>query len=159
VLESRGCGKGEFFLVLGNSGTFDSVGKRELQTWVQELEDVGASNLLGLDGFNIDDLDAPVSGTMSRGHISIELFDGSNSGQVSELLVDIVSSGTAVVTAQNTKVLDNMRSQFVDFDNRQDLSRRRLDLFSSSSEWVCASIKLLEEENPLPMNLPPRSSE
>jgi len=134
MLISRGSGECEFLLVLGNSSTFDSVGKRELQTWVQELDDVGAGNLFGLDGFNINDLDAPVSCTMSRSHVSIELFDGSNSSQVSEFFVHVVSTGTAVVATENTKVFNNMRSQFVDLDNRQDLSRRGLNLLEFTHE-------------------------
>jgi len=71
---------------------------------------------------------------MSWSHVRVELVNGSSSGQVSEFLVYVVSSGATVVAAENTKIFDDMRFQLVYLNNRQDLSGGRLDLLKFTHE-------------------------
>lgn len=83
------------------------MGERELQSGLEELSDVRPLDiLLLLDLGNSEDLDRPKSSSVSGSHVLVEGLDGVSSGELSELLVQVVSTGSRVVSEPDTEVLD-----------------------------------------------------
>jgi len=104
------------------------VRKRELHLGSQELLDCGADNLLVADALYLNDLNTSESGTMTRSHIHVKLVHSPNTGDIAELLVNIVSSSSTVILAQNAKILDSLWFPLPHLNNREELASRRLDL-------------------------------
>lgn len=89
------------------------------------MSDVGALDLVGSEGVNGDDLNGTLRSLVTGRHFVVykevimikllsdytkraltHLDNGSDTGDISVLLVHVVSTGTAVVSEEDTEVLD-----------------------------------------------------
>ena len=121
-------------LVLWLVVTEDSVWKWELDGSGDELLDVWSGDAGVAESADLDDLDGSEAGAMAGSHVLVELVDGSDSGDVTELLVDVVGSSARVVSAEDSEVLDLGWLLLVDLDDRKDLSGGGLDLLGAGQE-------------------------
>ena len=92
-------------VLLGRS-TGNTVEEAEVDGRVQELLDVVAADIFGVDDGGADNLDRGFAGTMLASHFSIQLLDSVRQGGAAEFLVHVVSSGTRVVTEPDAVVFD-----------------------------------------------------
>ena len=99
-----------------------------------ELLGVGSSAFSSFDCLDLHDVDAGETGPVARGHIGIELLDGSGDGGVAEFLVHVVDSGSAVVANPDTVVLDRIDLGFGNSPNSQDFSSIPLHLLELRHE-------------------------
>lgn len=101
----------------------------ELQVLGQELLDVLTLDILGLFKLNnLQDVDRSKSGSVTSGQILVHGLNGTNSGDVSELLVQVVGTRSGVVTDPDTKVLNLGWVGLRDNVDRDNLTRSSLDL-------------------------------
>ena len=117
----------------------NAVRERELEIGSVELLDVGADALGVGQLLNLDDVDALVASAMARGHIHVELVDGSSTGDVTELLVEVVLTRPALIPHHDAKVADLgslgvLVALLRDADYLQDLSVGLLDLAVPAEE-------------------------
>jgi len=82
------------------------VRKRESDLWALELFDFWANDAVCTKSSHLNDLNASETSTMTSSHVSVKLIDSTNARDVSEFLVDVVGSGSAVIAAQNAKIFD-----------------------------------------------------
>ena len=142
---------------LGSS--LNSVRKRELDVGVVELGDVGSLAVLGSDLLQVNNLDASSTSSVATSHIHVwervsngfitletdppckggggsltKLVDGSNTGGITELLVQVVGSRSAVVSDEDTVVLHNLRSLLVDLVDSENFTSGLLHLVVFTQE-------------------------
>lgn len=110
-------------------GLAAAVGQREFEAFGDELLDVWSLDVVGLGEFdNLEDVDAPKSGTVAGSHILVQSLDGLGAAHLSVLLVHVVGAGPGIVTDPDTEVLDLQRAFLVDDVDSDNLSVRLLDL-------------------------------
>jgi hypothetical protein len=119
-----------------SAGLGDAVGERELEVLGNQLLDVGALDVGGLlDLNNTEDLadsklasqlapsvsvpggtyvDGPETSTVAGGHVGVQGLDSIGPGQLSVLLVHVVSAGARVVSQPDAEVLDLLGVLLVD---------------------------------------------
>jgi hypothetical protein len=98
------------------------VRKRESDASVVESLS-GSSSCLGCRYFlDIQNLNASEGGSMTRSHVHVELVNSSSSCNVSEFFIDVVCSGSTVISEEDTEVLDFQRSFLEDLIYSQNLS-------------------------------------
>jgi len=85
-----------------------AVDEREVDLGVEELLGGPSANLLVRDLLHIDDVDAGGAGTVVVGHIVVHLLDSTAAGDITVLLVDVVSAVKTVVTQEDSKVLHSV---------------------------------------------------
>lgn len=118
-----------------SAGLGDAVGERELQVLGNQLLDVGALDVGGLlDLNNTEDVDGPETGTVAGSHVRVQGLDGIGSGQLSVLLVHVVSARARVVSQPDTEVLDLLGVLLVDRLDADDLTGGLLDLLETTQE-------------------------
>ena len=116
-------------------GLLDSVWQWELQVLGQELLDVLSLDVGGLlDLGNLQDVDRSKSSSVSGGHVLVQRLDGTNSGNVSDLLVHVVGTRSGVVSNPDAEVLDGSWVSLVDGVDRHDFTGSLLDLVQSLQE-------------------------
>jgi len=93
-----------------------------------ELGGVRSFALRSRDRFDINDLDASWSSSVSSSHIHVELVNCSNTGGISELFVDVVGSGSTIVSNESTEVLQHVWFLLTDLVNGKDFSGTGLHL-------------------------------
>lgn len=101
----------------------------EFQVLGQELSDVLSLDISGLFNFsNLQDVDGSKSSSVSSGHVLVQSFNGSNSADVSNFLVHVVSTGSGVVSDPDTEVLNLGWVSFVDLVDRDNFTGSSLNL-------------------------------
>jgi len=105
------------------------VRKREFEVLGDQLLDVRSLDVVLVGDFNdFENVNAPESSTMSRGHILVEGLGGIGAAHLTVLLVHVVCAGAGVVTDPDAKVLDLEGSLLVDDVQGDDLAVGLLDL-------------------------------
>jgi len=105
------------------------VGKGELETGLQELTDVRPLDVvLLLNLGDPQDVDRPKPSPVPSGQVLVQSLDGTDSGELPELLVHVVGSRSRVVSEPDTKVLDLEGSLLVDDVDSDNLTVGLLDL-------------------------------
>jgi len=127
----RGALRSERLAMLAEGRAVDAMGQRETNLAIQELLDVGADDFGGRDRSHLDDLDAAETSAVTGGQIHIELVDSADSRGVSELLVNVVSSRPAVVSAQDSKIFGSARLPLEHLSHAEDLTGGGLELFDA----------------------------
>lgn len=84
----------------------DAMWEWESDLGVVEHLDSGTLGVFGLDGLDLEDVDAVSLGTMTSSHVTVALGDGSGNGGVTVLTVHVVVSGTGIVLEPDSVVLD-----------------------------------------------------
>lgn len=110
-------------------GLLDSVWQWEFQVLGQVLLDVlslDVFSLLQLD--NLQDVNLSKSSSVSSGQILVHGLNGTNSGNVSVLLVHVVNTGSGFVSNPNTVSLDLGWSGLRDSVDRHNLTGSLLGL-------------------------------
>lgn len=110
-----------------------AVGEGELDGVVEELLDGNAADSGGNDGLDVDDLDGRLASAMAASHVVVELVDGANAGDVTELFVHVVDSLARSVAEPDSVVLDD-GGLLLDLVHRQDLSVGCLELVELTHE-------------------------
>lgn len=101
----------------------------ELQVLGQELLDVRSLDISGLLDFsNLQDVDRSKSSSVSGGHVLVQSFNGTNSGDISNFFVHVVGTRSGVVSNPDGEVLDLSWVSFVDGVDRDNLTGSLLDL-------------------------------
>jgi len=117
------------------AGLGDAVGERELQVLGNQLLDVGALDVGGLlDLNNTEDVDGPETSTVAGSHVRVQGLDSIGSGQLSVLLVHVVSARARVVSQPDAEVLDLLGVLLVDSLDANDLTGSLLDLLETTQE-------------------------
>lgn len=109
------------------------MGKGELDGVFQELLDGNTTDLRSVDGLDVNDLDGGVTSAVTASHVVVELSDGSDAGDVTELLVHVVDSLARSVTKPDSVVLDRDRL-LLDLVDGEDLSVGGLKLVQLAHE-------------------------
>jgi hypothetical protein len=102
-------------------GTQHTVSQGKFDSGVVELPGGGPHGILDGNGLNLHNLDLPVGGSVSASHVSQKLVDGASSGDITELLGDVVLGSTALVSQSNLEVLDLLRGGIEDLEEGQRL--------------------------------------
>jgi hypothetical protein len=97
-------------------GTQHTVGQGEFDPGVVELPGGSPDSVLDGNRLNLHNLNLPVGGSVSTSHVGQELVDGASSGNITELLGDVVLGSTALVSQSNLEVLDLLRAGIEDLD-------------------------------------------
>ena len=106
-------------------------------SWTNQWETEVLAEILGsivsldlgiLDNSSLDDLDIASHGSVSTSHIVVHLTDGTGEGDVSVLLVHIVSTASASVTEPDGEVLDLSWGLIEDLSDIQDFTTGSLSL-------------------------------
>lgn len=84
----------------------DTVWKWEADLGIVEHLDSGALGLFGLNGLDLENVDAVSLGTMTGSHVTVALRDGSGNSSVTVFTVHVVVSGTGVVLEPDSVILD-----------------------------------------------------
>jgi len=87
-----------------------AVDEREVDLGVQELLGGLPADLSRSDLLHVDDVDAGGTGTVVSGHVAVHLLDSTAAGDITVLLVDVVSAVKTVVTQEDSKVLHSVRT-------------------------------------------------
>lgn len=107
----------------------------ELQVLGQELLDVWSLDVGGLlDLGDLQDVDGSKSSSVSSSHVLVQRLDSTDSGNVSDLLVHVVSTGSGVVSDPHAEVLDGGWVSLADAVDGDDFTRSLLDLVQSLQE-------------------------
>jgi len=113
----------------------DTVGEREGEVLGDELLDVGALDVIGLlDLNNAEDVDRPEAGTVAGSHVGVKSLDSGGAGQLTVLLVHVVSAGAGVVADPDAEVLDLQGVLLGDGIDADDLASGLLDLTQAAKE-------------------------
>jgi len=84
----------------------ETVGKRELEFWGEELLDVWALDIVGLlDHGDPEDVNRSESSTVTGCHVLVQGLNGSGSGKFPILLVHVVGAGARVISDPDTEIL------------------------------------------------------
>lgn len=110
-----------------------AVGKRELDGVVEELLDGNTTNLGGVDGLDVNNLDGGVTSAVTASHVVVELSNSSDASNVTELLVHVVDSLTRGVAEPDSVVL-NRDGLLLDLVDGEDLSVGSLKLVQLTHE-------------------------
>jgi len=105
------------------AGSGDSPEDGELKVVVPEQVRFRSSDviLFGED-CGPDDRNSISGGSVITGHIHVKLTDGSVEGDVSVFLVHVVDTSPGLISQDDAKSFDMVRSFFKDLINRKDLS-------------------------------------
>lgn len=111
------------------------MGQRELEVLVNKLAKIGTLDIVGLLKLhNLKDVNATKAGAVAAGHILVEGLDGVSTGQLTELLVHVVSSGAGVVTQPDAEVLHLLGVLLVDLVERNNLTVSLLNTLQTLQE-------------------------
>jgi hypothetical protein len=104
--------------------------------WVSDASSNVLFSLFSLDGVvwdddGLDDVNRVSSGTVSTGHFTVHLGDGSAKTVVSVLLVHVDNIGSGVILENNTVVSDSVGRSLKDLTDGNDLSLGSSDLVLS----------------------------
>lgn len=101
----------------------DTVRKRELEARSEQLLDVLALDVLGLLKLDhLENVDGSETRSVTSSHVLVKGLHSVSAGQLSELLVHVVGSGSRVVTEPDTEVLDLGRTLLVDLVDGHNLT-------------------------------------
>lgn len=110
-------------------GLNHSVRQWELQVLGHELLDVLSLDILSLGQLNnLQDVDVSKSGSVSGSQVLVHGLDGTNSGNVSVLLVHVVNTRSGFVSDPDTEGLDLGWGGLRDEVDRNNLTRSLLGL-------------------------------
>ncbi|GMR45481.1 hypothetical protein PMAYCL1PPCAC_15676, partial [Pristionchus mayeri] len=99
-----------------------TVGKRESDLGIVESLDVDALGIGGLDGLDLEDVDAVSSGAVTSSHVTVSLNDGSGDGNITVLTVHVVVASAGIVLEPDSVVLDGSLVLLEDLSALEDLS-------------------------------------
>jgi len=111
---SRGTSGFEDRTVTLGWSTNNTVSKRELEFRVVELLSVSSDGLGSSNALDLHNLNFSVVCSVSSGHIWQQLINSTSSGQITELLSDVVLTSPALVSQVNLEVLYSFWLFFVD---------------------------------------------
>ena len=102
--------------------------ERELKTRNKKLLNVLALDVLSLLNLNdLENVNRSKSGSVTGSHILVKSINGRGTGELTVLLVHVVSTGTRVVTDPDTKVLNLVGSLLVDLVDGNNLTSSLLN--------------------------------
>jgi len=108
--------------------TVRAVDEREVDLRVEELLGGLPTDLSRGDLLHIDDVDAGGTGTVVVGHVVVHLLDCTTAGDITVLLVDVVSAVKTVVTQEDGKVLHSVGTTLSELLAGKDLTSGGLHL-------------------------------
>lgn len=108
--------------------------KRELEVRVEELQSVGADDVLVLDCLDLEDLDGGPAGAMTTAQVHVHLFNRAGGRDVSVGLEHVNLSTPAHVANPNAEVLDNGDILLVDLIDGDNLTVGLLDALELAQE-------------------------
>jgi len=115
-------------------GTEELVGKRETDLAVVELLNGGSAGLGSGHFIDRDNLNTAETSSVSSSKILVQLLNSADSAGVSVFLVHVLSASSAVVSQDNTVVLDGEEVLLEDLSDGQDFTAVGLDLSLSGKE-------------------------
>lgn len=133
-LENRGAGSLEdgAVLALRTDGLTDGLGEADLG--VVESSGTNALAILGGDLSELHNLDVAEAGAVAASHIGVKVLGGVSSGDVTELLVDVVGVGTGVVLHPNAVVTGNSGALLEHLAALKELTVGTLELLELAHE-------------------------
>lgn len=118
----------------GLESTTSAMSHGELDLGVQDLLDVGATNLSSGQLSNTDDLDGAEAAAVTGSQVHVEALDGFGAAHGTEFLVHVVGTGTGVIAQPDTEVLDLQGLVLVDKGAGDDFTGGALDLLQLTQE-------------------------
>lgn len=118
----------------GLEGTTSAMSHRELDLGIEELLNVGATNLGSSQFSNTDDLDGAEAATVTGSQVHVEALDSFSAAHGTEFLVHVVGTGTGVIAQPDTKVLHLHGLVLVDQGTGDDFTGGLLDLLQLAQE-------------------------
>lgn len=110
------------------------MGQRELELRVDQLLNVGTTNLSSADLADLDDVDGAETSTVLGSHILVAGSDGISTGELTVLLVHVMGARARVIANPNTKVLHLHGLLLEDLVAAHDLTSGLLDLLDLLEE-------------------------
>ena len=110
------------------------MSERELDLGIQELLNVGTTDLGGSQFSNTDDLDGAEAAAVTSSQVHVAGLDGFSTAQSAVFLVHVVGTGTGVVAQPDTEVLDLHGLLFADDGAGDDFTGGTLDLLELTQE-------------------------
>jgi len=104
-----------------------TVRKRKFDIGINELLGSWADDVFGRNSLNFHDLNTVASATMTSSHVHVHLVDSSTSGNITELLCNIVLIRGGHVTESNLEVLHLLWLLFVNPIDGKDFTIRSLN--------------------------------
>jgi len=102
-------------------GKLQILCEKLLEVWTLDVD-----SLLDLD--NLEDVNRPEAGPMSRSHILVQGLDSIGAGELTVLFVHVVSSTARIVADPDAEILDLQGPLLVDHIQRNNLASALLDL-------------------------------
>ena len=132
LVGSRSLAQEGLSVLLGDTG--NTVRQRELDAVAVELLSGSTASLAGRDFINRNDLDTAETSSVATSEILVQLLNSTNSGGISVLFVHVVGASLAVVSQDNTVVLDGEGVLLKNLINRDDFTTSLLDLVLTRKE-------------------------